>query len=706
MTVRSFLATLSLLAAALPAPAETLLRQDFTALSWSAGGAGPLEVAGTPWRLRAFDVHDDKMVYRCGKEGLVLERGIPWGLPGAYLTYTGPRGDETRTITSLLELSAGAGGNDGRETWLAAFTASPEGQSRHLVLSFDSAGTNGAQTKQGGPGGYAFQTLPGGLKLVSAQGLIPGPMITGHAPACEPADFILLSPQEPPFGHLLEAALSYDRATGRVAARVRDLSDDLTLYEGRFTLKPCADRLWPSLGGYNGYASWASDKAFRLRVERVELDDAFRAMGPALTSPGLRPEDPLARVPAFPPAPCLRDFAGAVNWPGGGLWHELGVGWGRADFSWSGIEPRRGEFHFSDTDHLVLAAQLAGESVLPMLGYTAPWALPAGSKPLAAPDRVADWEEFVEAVVAHYSRPPFNLRYFQVWNEPTLKAGFWQGRSDEEFFERIYLPAAKIIRRYDCQVVFGGWPCSDGVDALSRLLDRYEAWRWTDILDLHYYELPEMVKLYDRYVKTGKCRGVWQTEVGFHPYEEYLPNLYCRALFWGLRQGWSFPDKFKLFWYAFWGNGPDGINCLTRPAAGGNEPTPTQGLRMRALNQVLGDGRLAAYEAYQTNPSLPFTVNEEVESSEGFCCGPKVVVAFQVSPQTQTAHPQLQVRLKLPAAPRTVTLWDSVGRKRPLACSFEAGVASVTVPVGEMKALIARNWGRTTRYVIGYVVAE
>ena len=110
-----------------------------------------------------------------------------------------------------------------------------------------------------------------------------------------------------------------------------------------------------------------------------------------------------------------------------------------------------------------------GLEILPMLGYSAPWAVAEGASGFAPPRNVADWEDFVETCVARYSRPPFNLRYFQVWNEPTLKAGFWKGETDDEFFERVYLPAARIIRRYGCKVVFSGWPCSDGVDALAAL---------------------------------------------------------------------------------------------------------------------------------------------------------------------------------------------------------------------------------------------
>lgn len=407
-----------------------------------------------------------------------------------------------------------------------------------------------------------------------------------------------------------------------------------------------------------------------------------------------------------PRSPCLHDFAGAVNPPGGPLWTELGVGWGRQDFPWTTIEPRNDEWHFDATDRMVLEAHRWGLEILPILDYFVDWAVERPAEGTLKLRNVGDWEDFVEAVVARYSRPPFNLRYFQVWNEPTRKAGFWPGASDDEFFTEIYLPAARIIRRYGCQVVFGGWPCSDGVEKFAEMLEKHQAWRWTDILDIHYYSLGDMVTLYDRFIRTGRCRGIWQTEVGYHPFPEYLPNLYCRTLYWGLKQGWEFPDQFKLFWYAFWGAGPDAPLCLTHPGEAGNVPSATHGVRMKTLNRVLGGGRLAAFDDYQTEPPLGFSTDEEAEAVEGFHCGDRLVIAFQISPQTQAAHPSLAVRLRVPQPPQVVTRWSATGQTRPLQSDWADGVTTVHIPLDDLEAGVARGWGREVKYVVGYVVVE
>lgn len=166
------------------------------------------------------------------------------------------------------------------------------------------------------------------------------------------------------------------------------------------------------------------------------------------------------------------------------------------------------------------------------------------------------------------------------------------------------------------------------------------------------------------------------------------------------------PDQFKLFWYAFWGAGPDAPLCLTHPGEAGNVPSATHAVRMKTLNQVLGGGRLAAFDDYQTEPPLGFNTDEEVEAMEGFHCGDRLVIAFQISPQTQAAYPSLALRLRVPQPPQRVTRWSATGQTRPLQIDWANGVASVHVPLDDLEAGVARGWGREVKYVVGYVGVE
>lgn len=352
----------------------------------------------------------------------------------------------------------------------------------------------------------------------------------------------------------------------------------------------------------------------------------------------------------------------------------------------------------------MLGAHAQGVEVLPMLGYTAAWAAtPDGG--LGPAKNVADWEDYVEHVVARYSRPPFNLRYFQVWNEPTWEPlTFWK-RTGPEWIDLVYLPAAKIIRRYGCRVVLGGWA---GVDYahLFDALEYHEAWRWTDIIDVHYCGSTVWQEIYDRYLKDSKCRGAWQTELGFHPFPEYIANLYPRAMYWALGHGWTDdPDKYKLFWFASWGAGPDGPNCLTMPGDQGNNTLTAHGLRLLTLTQVFGDGQLSVFENYTTDPPLPPTLDEEQPTSLGFRVGGKLVITLILDADTLKANPSVELTLaNLPAKPADVKLVGSTGQTRSLPFTFEEGKLTCPVPMSDLPCEVARNWGREWKVAVGYVL--
>jgi hypothetical protein len=344
-------------------------------------------------------------------------------------------------------------------------------------------------------------------------------------------------------------------------------------------------------------------------------------------------------------------------------------------------------------------------TILPLLAYTAKWA--ATDLGGLGPARdVRDWEDYVEHVVARYSRPPFNLRYFQVWNEPTREPmTFWKA-TGKEWIDQVYLPAAKIIRRYDCEVVYGGWPVADA-GGLFEVLDYHDAWKWTDIVDVHYFESRVFQEIYDRYIATGKCRGIWQTELGFLTFPNYYPNAYLRVLYWALTHDWGFPDKYKLFWFASWGAGPDAAKCLSGPGADGNHTLSEHGRRAEVMARLLGDDTLAALTDYKTDPPLPPTLNEDAPTSAGFTVGERRVVALIVDPGTLAAHEQITVRVGGFEQPPTRARFVSVlGMEQPLTVEMHEGRAEVQVPCAALEPFVARNYGVEIQFGIGYVVLE
>jgi hypothetical protein len=423
------------------------------------------------------------------------------------------------------------------------------------------------------------------------------------------------------------------------------------------------------------------------------------------------------------PGVTLSDFAGAVYLPAPELSREMGIGWTRYDFSWGAIEPKKERWEWANTDRLVLESHARGIEILPVLDYTAPWAASKQGDAFSPPQRTQDWEAFVEHVVARYSRAPFNLRYFQVWNEPTwTPMTFWHA-SGEEWVDRIFLPAAEIMRRYDCRVVFGGWPVADAAN-LFRVLDYHGAARWTDIVDIHYFENSVWQQIHDRYVKPGTCRGIWQTEIGFHSFPNYLPNCYLRALHWALRHGWTEPSQYKLFWFASWGAGDDGPKCLTQTGPDGKAILSEHGKRLAVMNQVLGGETLSVFSGFAARPDLAPELREQAPTVLGFKVGDKrVVVGLLFDSATYEKNPSAALAIRPPFEARRAYMITATGERQELSLRprdpgqrTHSGVGTrdggygrgyaVRVPMRRVPLEVARGWGGEWRVAIAYVVIE
>lgn len=122
---------------------------------------------------------------------------------------------------------------------------------------------------------------------------------------------------------------------------------------------------------------------------------------------------------------------------------EAGIKWIRTGADWSGVEYARGLFDWSQVDRVVDYADANGLSILFVIAYTPAWA--NNGKGIKYPaDNVADWENFVRRTVNRYKN---KVKYWNIWNEPNSKDFFAQGK--DVFVDRVFLPAAKVIRDTD-----------------------------------------------------------------------------------------------------------------------------------------------------------------------------------------------------------------------------------------------------------------
>lgn len=322
--------------------------------------------------------------------------------------------------------------------------------------------------------------------------------------------------------------------------------------------------------------------------------------------------------------------------------------------------------------------------------------LDAGRMP---PERVGDWEAYVERVVSFLSRPPYNVRYFQIWNEANDVGltGFWNGTMDD-YMETIHLPAAKIIRRHGGKVVYGGYPCNGSMEHYLGILDKHRAWDTLDVLDIHYFPLSAWQCLYDRVSRDKRRLAIWQTEVGFVPTPIWVPNNYPRFFHWAISHDWK-PDRYKFFQFASWS--PDdpkayGYNCNFYRG----ETLTFHGKALMTLGGLLEAPVVKPYTAWETWPRVKTEIDEGKSSVEGFDCGDRIVLAIHLADQNGAAmftdwanggdslpmdSPEAKLEVQFPklkpAAIKAVWKVGVYGSKAPLAVKPGAGGKGVVVEV-------------------------
>jgi beta-xylosidase len=120
-----------------------------------------------------------------------------------------------------------------------------------------------------------------------------------------------------------------------------------------------------------------------------------------------------------------------------------------------------------------------------------PTALASGSKTVSRyrgnvtpPKDYRQWSTLIERLVAHwverYGIEEVAAWFFEVWNEPNLKA-FWTG-SQKDYF-KLYRVTANAIKRVDPSLKVGGPPTARASD----LVQGYSFWTCSDIFEENYF---------------------------------------------------------------------------------------------------------------------------------------------------------------------------------------------------------------------------
>ena len=164
---------------------------------------------------------------------------------------------------------------------------------------------------------------------------------------------------------------------------------------------------------------------------------------------------------------------------GGGLdqMAVANISWTRRNaVLWSSVEPTEGARNWSTLAGLESELQDAsskGVQVILIVRSTPEWARKiAGTGPYCGPihpDKLAAFGSFMGELVARYSVPPYNVKYWELWNEPDVPAspgdevfGCWGDQSDAYYGGGYYAEMLKAaypqIKAADpqAQVLIGG----------------------------------------------------------------------------------------------------------------------------------------------------------------------------------------------------------------------------------------------------------
>lgn len=447
----------------------------------------------------------------------------------------------------------------------------------------------------------------------------------------------------------------------------------------------------------------------------------------------------------------FRNFIGACS--GSNVKEVAGMRWDRVDFSWADIEPEAdGGFNeeaLKSFKERVMENKANGINTLPILCYNTKWSANANEysytfqgkiyeygvatsisdtkfkrnltirdaatnniisqelnkqfnkwNAMMDPAMVERWEAFVQKVVDEFSQSPYNIEYFQVWNEAYPTSGFWFGGM-EDYINLIHKPAAKIIKDAGAKVVYGGWICGASSEEYTNLLTDTNSWNTIDVFDLHYHPISSMEYVYNEAKKHGiQNPSVWQTEMGFTADSTYAAVFYNKVFDWALSK-WdpSNPDQFKLFWYAY-GSPNDplayGYNyCLRNGSLLNNN-----GKELTTISSLLMGNEIKNFENFNTYPILKSELSENASSVEAFLLdNKKAVFAFHIAKQRGTnlftdfngsgnstdvyfQNLKIKVNISGVADGAIVNRVDVFGNKTPLqVVKKDDGTTEVQVPV-------------------------
>ncbi|MDB6019213.1 MAG: coagulation factor 5/8 type domain protein [Pedosphaera sp.] len=391
--------------------------------------------------------------------------------------------------------------------------------------------------------------------------------------------------------------------------------------------------------------------------------------------------------------PCFREFVGVNQSGTSNPLFTNAISFEREDFYWGAIAPTSNTWDtsvLSSVGQKVMAYQAQNVQFLPILDYLTDWAadkclrswtngttvysvVPTNSGNMEfytyvngsltssslltsfskfPPADVNTFSNFTYQTASFLNTAPYNVQYFQVWNEAYWNNGFWYD-SMNNYFKKIVIPSSKAIRAAGGKVVYGGWPDVSTPNSLISLLDANNAWGSIDVLDMHYYNLGDVQTLRSGADARGYTNmAIWQTEVGFTTDNTYIANNFPRALYWNLTNNWT-QDKYRAFYFANYSDNSSSAYGYNKCLWSGNS-LGGAGIVLTNLAYVLGGtNQLSQYSGITSSPSLFPQVWPTLSSMETFGYSTSIAVIIHLNATDTPNNPT--VTLTFPIALTNIT---------------------------------------------------